>query len=353
MAAVVPPGVLTNEQLQERFGKKEIDSIARMSGIKERRVVSPGQCASDLALTAAERLFADGTFERSDINALLFVSQSPDYRIPATSAVLHAKLGLPQSCATFDLNLPCSAFPYSLSLAHSMITAGVARNVLVLNADTISTLVHPLDRSLVALHGDAACATFVGACEDGFGFGAFELGTDGSGVQHLLVPAGGARKPSGPDTRVEMTDEAGCVRTAEHLFMDGPAVFHFCVYKVPQVIKQALEKWQLTLDEIDLFILHQANETMLSLIYRTLRVPKDKQVYCLERFGNTSGPATPLALHESWRTGRIRPGSRTLICSFGAGLTWGVVCIRWPQDARVALDLCPELDASEVMSAAV
>jgi 3-oxoacyl-[acyl-carrier-protein] synthase-3 len=353
MAAVVPPDVLTNEALEQRFGKKEMDSITRMSGIKERRVVAPGQCASDLALTAAERLFQQGGFDRSLVDALFFVSQSPDYRIPTTSAVLHGKLGLPLSCATMDINLACSAFPYMLSLAHAMIVAGTARHVLLLNADAITTFLHPFDRSLVALHGDAACATIIGPCEDGFGFGKFTLGTDGAGARHLLIPAGGARIPPGPETRVESTDESGCVRTPEHLFMDGPAIFHFCVYKVPQVIKEALAALRLSMDQIDMLILHQANKTMLSLIYKTLKVPEEKQFYCLERFGNSSGPATPLALYECWRKGRIRPGSRTLICSFGAGLTWGVACIRWPEDARPALDLKPELEVGEVVSAAL
>ncbi len=353
MAAVAPSGVLTNAELEQRFGKKEMDSITRMSGIVERRVVAPGECASDLALTAAERLFRHGGFDRSLVDALLFVSQSPDYRIPTTSAVLHGKLGLQQNCATMDINLACSAFPYTLSLAHAMIVAGTARQVLLLNADAITAFLHPGDRSLVALHGDAACATLVGPCEDGVGFEKFALGTDGTGARHLLIPAGGARTPFGPETRVETTDESGCVRTPEHLFMDGPAVFHFCVYKVPQVIKEALANMQLTMDRIDMLILHQANKTMLALIYKALKVPEEKQFYCLERFGNSSGPATPLALYECWRQGRIRPGSRTLICSFGAGLTWGVACIRWPEDAHPALDMEPELKAGEVMSAAL
>jgi 3-oxoacyl-[acyl-carrier-protein] synthase-3 len=353
MAAVAPAGVLTNQELEQRFGKKEIDSITRMSGIHERRVVSEGECASDLALTAAERLFHCGRVDRSQIDALLFVSQSPDYRIPATSAVLHGKLGLTQHCATFDINLACSAFPYSLSLAHSLIAGGVAQRVLLLNADAITTLLHPGDRSLVALHGDAACATLVGVCEAGYGFQHFALGTDGSGARHLLVPAGGARRPQSPATALEATDESGCVRTPDHLFMDGPAVFHFCVYKVPQIIKQALAGAELNLDEIDMMILHQANQTMLALIYKALKVPESKQFFNLDRFGNSSGPATALALYECWRQRRIQPGSRTLICSFGAGLTWGVAIIRWPQHACPALLLDPILKPNEVLSAAL
>jgi len=353
MAAVVPAGVLTNEALVQRFGAKEIESITRMSGIVERRVALAAETASDLALTAAERLFRHGGADRTQVDALLFVSQSPDYRIPATSAVLHGKLGLKQSCLTLDMNLACSAFPTALSVAHSLVVSDIARCVLLLNADVLTGYLHPLDRSLLPLHGDAACATLVGPCEDGWGFGKFTLGTDGTGAQHLLVPAGGARTPASAQTRIEVKDEAGCIRTEEHLRMDGPAVFHFCVYKVPQAVREALASQHLTMEEIDMVILHQANKTMLALIYKALKVPAEKQFYCLERFGNCSGAATPLALYECWREGKIKPGSRTLLCAFGAGLAWSVACIRWPMNADAAITLRPELEAGEVLSAAL
>jgi 3-oxoacyl-[acyl-carrier-protein] synthase-3 len=353
IASALPSKRLTNEELARRFGEKELASITKMAGISERRVVSNGQCASDLALTAAERLFKNKPFDRNLIDALIFVSQTPDYRIPPTASVLHGKLGLKEDCATFDINQACSAYPYVLSVAHSMVTAGVASHVLVLNADALSTLIHPGDRSLVTLHGDAACASVVGRCQEGYGFDGFLLGSDGSGAKHLLVLAGGARRPSSPETRVERIDDSGCVRTDEHLFMDGPAVFHFSVYKVPSVIKAALERFQLTLNDIDAVMLHQANKTMMDLIYKSLRVPPEKRFYCLERMGNSSGPSTPVALSEAWRQQRIRPGSRTLLCSFGAGLTWGVAIIRWPEDAEPSIPLDPVIPDDEVLSAAI
>jgi 3-oxoacyl-[acyl-carrier-protein] synthase-3 len=353
LAAVLPAGKLDNEEIARRFGERETASAIKMSGIRERRVTGSGQQASDLALTAAERLIRHMGFDRSFIDLLMFVSQTPDYRIPTTASVLHGKLGLRERCATFDVNQACSAYPYSLSIAHSMISGGMARYALILNADTLTKLIHPQDRSLLVLHGDAAAATILGPCDNDHGLAGFILGTDGSGAKHLLVPAGGSRMPCGPESKVERTDASGCIRTDENLVMDGPAVFHFSVYKVPEVIRGALSELGLTIDEIDNVILHQANKTMMDLIYKSLRVPPEKRFYCLETMGNSSGPSTPVALAEAWRQRRILPGSRTLMCSFGAGLTWGVAVIRWPEDANPVPDLDPVVPDEAMLSAAL
>ncbi|MCE5306267.1 MAG: ketoacyl-ACP synthase III [Acidobacteriales bacterium] len=353
LAAVLPAGVVDNEEIARRFGERETASAIKMSGVRERRVTNSGQCASDLALTAAERLIQSTGFDRSLIDLLIFVSQTPDYKIPTTASVLHGKLGLRECCATFDVNQACSAYPYSLSIAHSMISSGVSNYALVLNGDTLTKLIHPRDRSLAVLHGDAAAATIVGPCAEGYGLEGFVLGTAGSGAKHLLVPAGGSRLPCGPETRDEQTDESGCVHTDENLVMDGPAVFHFSVYKVPEAIRGALSELGLTIDDIDTVILHQANKTMMDLIYRTLRVPPEKRFYCIEQMGNSSGPSTPVALAEAWRQGKVRPGSRTLMCSFGAGLTWGVAVIRWPADADPVHYSEPVVPDEEMLSAAL
>jgi 3-oxoacyl-[acyl-carrier-protein] synthase-3 len=353
MTAVLPAGRLDNDEIGRRFGQQQVASAIKMSGVCERRVAGPHQYASDLALTAAERLIGHLGLDRSVIDLMIFISQTPDYKIPTTAAILHGKLGLSQHCATFDVNQACSAFPYGLSIAHSMVTSAVCRYALVLNADTLTKLIHPEDRSLVVLHGDAAAATIVGPCEDGFGFEGFVLGTDGTGAQHLLVPAGGSRLPCSPETKIEARDEAGCVRTREHLCMNGPAVFHFSVYKVPEVIKTALNEIGLTIDDIDNVVLHQANKTMMDQIYKSLRVSPEKRFYCLETMGNSSGPSTAVALAEAWRQRRIRPGSRTLICSFGAGLTWGVAVLRWPEHADPVPDLDPVVPDGEMLSAAL
>jgi 3-oxoacyl-[acyl-carrier-protein] synthase-3 len=333
----VPTRRLTNADLAERFGERQLKSIVKMAGISERRVVAPGETAADLAYWAARRLLEDRQIDPQTIDLLLFASQTGDYQIPATACVLHGRLGLAERCAAFDINLGCTSYPYSLSVAHSMITAGVAHRALVLNADTLTTVIHPLDRGLVPLHGDGAAATLVESAAGPYGFRGFFLGTDGSGAQHLMIPASGARIPRSEETKREITDESGIVRTQEHLYMNGPAIFHFSVYKIPEVIRQALAQLDLTADDLDLVVLHQANKTMVDMVYRALEVPEEKRFYFMDRIGNLSGASTPVVLAEAWRQGRIRPGTRTLLASFGVGLSWGVAVIEWPADLALAV----------------
>jgi 3-oxoacyl-[acyl-carrier-protein] synthase III len=327
----VPRKILSNTELSERFGEKQVASIVKMAGVRERRVAAPGETASDLAYWAAKRLMEDRSIAPTEIDLLIFASQTGDYQIPATACSLHGRLGMAESCAALDINLGCSSFPYGLSVVHGMISAGMARKALLLNAETLTSVIHPLDRGLVPLHGDGAAATLIEPSEDR-GIRGFLLGTQGSACEHLMIPASGARLPRTAETKQEIIDESGIVRTAEHLHMNGPAIFHFSVYKVPEVIRHALDKLQLTLDEIDLVLLHQANRTMVDLIYKSLKVPEEKRFYFMEEVGNTSGASSPMLLAEAWRQGRVKPDSRTLICSFGVGLSWGVVVIDWQND---------------------
>ena len=328
----VPENVLTNDALEERFGQKALKSIAKMAGILERRVVRTGQTASDLAFWAAKRLIEDRQLDPGSIDLLIFASQTGDYQIPATACTLHNRLGLSDRCAAFDINLGCSSFPYSLSVANGMICSRVARRALVLNADTLTTLIHPKDRGLVPLCGDGAVASLLEPAPDDCGFDGFYLGTDGTGAEHLMIPASGARNPRSEETRREFLDDKGNLRTMEHLYMNGPAVFFFSMNKVPEVIRHALDAFGLTLEDIDLVLLHQANKMMVDLIYKALDVPANKQFLFMETVGNLSGASTPLVLCEAWRRGLIRGGSRTLLVAFGAGLSWGITAIRWPNE---------------------
>jgi 3-oxoacyl-[acyl-carrier-protein] synthase-3 len=353
LVAALPAGVLDHEEMVLRFGDRNAEKIAKMSGIRRRRVVSANQQASDLALTAAERLLSHTNVDRSQIDLLLFVSITPDYRSPSTACVLHGKLGLSQRCAAFDINQACSAYPYALGVAYSMIRSGLCRCALVLNAEALTKLVHPLDRSLAMLHSDGAAATLVSACATGYGFEAFRLGTDGKGAKSIIAPAGGFRLPSSAETKIENLDAAGCVRTDEHLMMDGPAVFHFSVYKVPEVIRETLRELAITIDDVDNVMLHQANKTMMDLIYGSLKVPAEKRFYCLEQMGNCGGPSVAIALAEAWRQGKILPKSRTLICSFGAGLAWGLAILKWPEDAHPVPELEPIVPDDDMLCAAL
>ena len=338
IAHALPTQVLTQEALEKRFGEKTVRSICKMSGIKERRVVAPGQCASDLAYAAAKRLFACRQIDPATIDLLTFASQTPDYKIPATSTVLHGKLGLSEACCTFDINQACSSFTHSLQIAHSMIVAGTAKRALIFNADALSTLVNPRDRGLVTLHGDAAVATLIEASDmEKGGIEYIEIGTDGTKFDRIIVPAGCARRPSDENTKIEISDEDGCVRTMEQLYMDGPAVFHFALYKVTDVLKKAMEKMNSTIKDFDKVLLHQANKSMVDLIYRAIGASAEQRFYYIETVGNSSGASLPATLAQAWREGAIQPGSRTLMCSFGGGLSWGVVSIKWPKDANAAV----------------
>jgi len=339
----LPSERLTNEDLAKRFGEKTVASISRMSGIVERRVARPGVTAADLAVCAAERLLQEKKIERDKIDLLVFASQTPDYQIPATSCIIHNRLRLRQSCASFDINLGCSAYPYTLAVAHGLLVSGAARTALVLNADTISHVLHPGDRSLVTLHGDAAAATLLESTnEPDVGFVGFHFGTDGAGAKHILIPASGTRSPRGEVDAVETTDDNGNISSPHHLQMNGAAVFHFSLYKVPVVIREALDKYRLRIDDLDLVLLHQANRTMDDMIYKALKVPLEKQFYFIEKVGNAAGASTPMLLAEAWRQGRLRPGSKCLIAAFGNGLSWGITIIQWPgvlgQAVQAAVD---------------
>ena len=243
--------------------------------------------------------------------------------------------------ARLDINLGCTAFPYGLSVVHGMISAGLARKALLLNAEAITTVIHPQDRGLIPLHGDGAAATLVEPCEKR-GIRGFLLGTLGEGYQHLMIPASGCAALARRRRKRKSPMNRALCRTAEHLHMNGPAIFHFSVYKVPEVIRQALDKMQLTIDDVDLVLLHQANKTMVDLIYKTLKVPEEKRFYFMENVGNTSGASSPMLLAEAWRQGRVKPGSRTLVAAFGVGLSWGVVVIDWPEDLGPAVQASVE-----------
>ena len=323
------PNELTDVDLEERFEAKQLQSITKMSGIHTRRVVSPGVTACDLAEVAVRRLVAAKFLDLARVDLLVFATQTPDYQIPGNACVLHGRLGLAHACAAFDINLGCSAFPYALAVVHSMLKAGVARTALLCHGDAISSVLHPRDRSLVPLHGDAAAVYLLQHSESASGFDGFLLGTNGADSQKISMPASGMQQKPCSETKFEQVDTSGNVRTLEHLQMNGPAVFHFSLKVVPQAIQRYLKQQHLQLDQMDLVLLHQANKTMVDLIYRALKVPQSKRFYFMENVGNLAGASTPVLLVEAWRTGRLRPGVRVLIASFGNGLSWGVTSLVW------------------------
>lgn len=327
--------VLTLAELEERFGCEQMQKVLAGAGIRNRRIAPPGVCGSDMAFKAAARLIEQNSIDPQTIDLLIFCTQTPDHWLPTTACILHERLGLKKQCAAFDINLGCSQYIYALSIAHSMLMSGCASRALVLTGDTMSRTVHPHDRSVVPLMGDGGSATLVGFAKEGEGFLGFELGTDGSGHQYLMIPAGGSRMPLSEKTHVEEQDSEGNVRTLENLHMNGAAIFHFAISVVPPTIKSLLEKLALTFEGIDVFLFHQANKFMLEYLLKKLKIPAEKTHFYVEEIGNTSGSTLPILIADALRNGKIKPGNTVLAIGFGVGLSWAATVIRWPTDFRV------------------
>jgi 3-oxoacyl-[acyl-carrier-protein] synthase III len=322
---------LTYEDIESRFGAEAAAKVFKGSGIRNRRVAAPGVCGSDLAFQSAGELLEKRPELRERIDLVVHCTQTPDYLMPTTACLLQERLKLRKECAAFDINLGCSQYVYGLSAAHSMLCSGVAQCALVTTGDTMTQTTHPRDRAIVPILGDAGSASLLvpaGPDTSAPGFLGFELGTDGSGAKHLMIPASGFRLPRGAETAVEVTDAEGNTRTAENFYMNGSAVFHFAITVVPATIHKLLAKLGLTLDDLDLVLFHQANQYMLDYLHKKLKIPSEKSFCYLENVGNTSGSTLPVVLTEAIRQGRVKAGGRVLMIGFGVGLSWGATVFR-------------------------
>lgn len=326
----LPQTQLSNEDLVREYPEWTVEKISEKTGIDQRYVTSAGECASDLGVRAAEKLFASGAASASDIDYLVFCTQSPDYFLPTTSCVIQERLGLATSVGAFDFNLGCSGFVYGLGLAKGLIETGQAFNVLLITAETYSKYIHPGDRSVRTLFGDAGAATLItNAAITSEDIGPFVYGTDGRGAKNLIVPAGGLRRPCDTDTaRVEMDDQ-GNVRSLDNLYMNGSEVFAFTLSTVPKAVKTLLDKSGETLDSIDLFVFHQANRFMLDHLRKKCKIPEKKFVLAYQKFGNTVSCTIPIALKEAELSGQLHKGMRVMLVGFGVGYSWGANLIRW------------------------
>lgn len=325
---VLPGNVEQNSDLASRFGEKKMRSVEKISGIVSRRVAPKDVCASDLGFEAAERMIKKLGIKKEEIDCIVFASQTPDYILPATAAVLHERLGLSSGCGAFDLSMGCPAFIYSLSVANGMIASGQCKKILLVVADTITKLINPLDAGLVPLHGDGAACFLVEKSEGACGVEGVEFGTDSSLYRALIVNDGGFRNPLGEDSSNLVADKFGAVRSAKDLQMDGAAVFHFSLYKVPEEISKAMQKFGVSVADLDKVLLHQANKTMVDQIYKMLGVPPEKQFYFVEKIGNLSAASSAVLLAEALRRNAVAKNGRVLISAFGVGLSWGTALLK-------------------------
>lgn len=326
----LPEKVLANSELAAQFSDWSAEKIRQKTGIAQRHIANDGECSSDLAAQAANRLFATGVCSPPDIDYVLLCTQTPDYFLPTTACLVQARLGIPQTAGALDFNLGCSGYIYGLSLAKGLIETGQARNVLLLTAETYSKLIHPLDRSVRTIFGDGAAATLVvGQETPEAGIGPFVLGTDGAGAKNLIVPRGGMRERSLSGAAEAKSDDYGNQRSADNLFMDGAEIFTFTLRVVPKMVQDLLLRAGKTASEIDLFVFHQANEYMLEHLRKKMKIPHEKFVVSMEDCGNTVSATIPIALQRAVQQGRIRSGHTLMLVGFGVGYSWGATLVKW------------------------
>lgn len=322
----LPDQVLANDELADIYSGWTAEAIEQKLGVRTRRIAAEGETSGDLAVLAAEKLFRriDGLRDQADF--LIFCTQEPDHFLPTTACLMQHRLGLPNSCGAFDFNLGCSGFIYGLSLARGLIETGEARNVILLTGSTYSKFINPKDRVSRPLFGDGAAATLVRSVDHPSGggpwIGPFVFGTDGSGGDLLMVPAGGLRMPTTAETAIEQIDSKGGVRSKNQLYMHGPGVFSFSVDRVPPLVQELLDKAGLKRDDVDLYVFHQANKFMLERLRKQCDLDADRFMIDMLDRGNTVSSTIPIALVDAQTSGRLNRNARVMLVGFGVGLSW-------------------------------
>ena len=307
--------------LPEHVEENEKNRLTKKTGILRRHIAAEGELASDLAVQAAEKLFAKG-LDRSKVDFLLFCTESPDYILPPTACLLQNRLGLSRHIGAFDYNLGCSGFVYGLGIAKGFIESGQAKNVLLITAETYSKHIHLQDHSTAPLFGDGASAVWIEGLEsETSGIRALHYGTDGSGAENLIVPVGGMRNPYGVDKK-ETTDQYNNIRDNYHLQMVGSAISEFSLEVVPETLQQVLTDAGLAKTDVDYYVFHQANNFMLKYLQQKcdlLDVPYWNDV---AEYGNTVSSSIPIALEDMLKANTDKILQNVVIMGFGVGLSW-------------------------------
>jgi 3-oxoacyl-[acyl-carrier-protein] synthase III len=321
ISACVPRNKNKNSDYKHLFGYEDFEKSIETIGIIEKRIADKNICASDLCFAAAEKLIEDLKIERNSIDVVIFMTQTPDYQIPATSPLLQHRLKLPKTTACFDINLACSGYIYSLCTAFAYASQTGINRVLLLAGETLSRFTSQKDKSTVLLFGDAGSATLIeknSECKKAY----FSLNSDGSGSSVLRIPNSGYREPVTLKSFEEVTDDEGNTRNGLQLYMDGMEVFNFTMREVPKDIKKILEFAHKPIDSLDYIIFHQANKFMTDFFAKKMKYPIDRVPYSLDKFGNTSTASIPLNIVSEMQNS-FRTPKQILMAGYGAGLSWG------------------------------
>lgn len=322
----LPEKVVTNEELVKEFPEWSVEKVAQKVGVDSRHVAAEDETAGDLAEKAARKLFEEYEIDPKSIDFLMLCTQSPDYILPCTACILQDRLGIPTSAGAFDYTLGCSGCMYGMALAKGLIAAGIAKNVLLLTAETISKYLHPSDKSNRSIFGDGAAACLI-STEGIAEIGELSLGTDGSGANNLIVKTGASRQKETTGQYIE--DDEGHIGYDDYLYMNGGAIFNFTLDTVPAMMKDILERNKLEKDQIDYYVFHQANKFMLNTIRKVCLLPKEKFYVNLTTTGNTVSSTVLIGLKDCHDNQIIKKGDNVMVSGFGVGLSWGGTILRF------------------------
>jgi 3-oxoacyl-[acyl-carrier-protein] synthase-3 len=324
IGAYAPDHVITNDDLSKLMDTSD-EWIVERTGIRERRVAADDQALSDLALPAARDALEQAGLDAGTVDLIIVATVTPDMAFPSAGAIIADELGSPDAAA-YDLSAGCTGFMYAVAQGYGMVAAGLARHALVVGGDVLSRILDWSDRGTAVLFGDGAGAVVIERVSEG-GFLGFELGADGSGGSELYLPAGGSRTPASAESVAERK---------HFVQMNGREVFKFATRVLVSSAEKVLAECGKTVDDVDVYIPHQANVRIIEHAAEKLGIPREKIVINVERYGNTSSGSIPLALADAQADGRLRDGALVLMTGMGAGLTWGSGLIEWTANGRTA-----------------
>lgn len=320
ITAYLPKQVLEMTSLAKEYGEKEVANIIKATGVNRVHIADKNETSSDMCFKAASYLIEKENIDRATIDGVIFVSQTTDYILPSTSIILQDRLGLSKETVCIDIHYGCSGYIYGLYQAALWISSHSCKNVLLLAGDTTSRMIHPLDKSLRMVFGDAGTASLITMGQSAMGV---SICSDGSGYDQLIVPAGGFRIPVSSETKEVIFDKDKNGRTMEHLYMDGMSIFNFAISNVHKNIDSVIELMNWNKGEINLYALHQANAFMVNYIRKKLKVDSSKVPVNVGNYGNT-GPATIPLLLSNINENEL---GKTIMSGFGVGLSWGSIAI--------------------------
>lgn len=308
----LPQSVLTNEDLEKLFPEWSSERIHEKVGISQRHISSDNETVLDMAVKSSEKVFE--TYDRNKVDFILFCTQSPDYFLPTTACLLQDRLKLRKNIGAIDFNLGCSGFVYGLAFAKGLISAGIAKSILLVTSETYTKHIHPEDKGNRSIFGDASASAIVEKAESSRDY-QFCLGTDGSGAENLIVKKGAFKK----DFKLNPEHEFN----PENIYMNGPEIFNFTIENIPGLVKETLEVNEMEMEDIDHFVFHQANSFMLNYLRKKTKIPADKFYIDMEKTGNTVSATIPIALKNMMDKGIIKDGDKILMAGFGVGYSWG------------------------------